>query len=487
MTAKVSPGANDATYKMMKIPPQLPHGSLPTQLLPFSALEGAIFPAIPQTQAAVHLALQQQLQHTQYLPAEQMRTLQFKQIGELINHIDRYVPYYGLSLRKAGLKPGELISEEAWKCVPVLTRRAVQDAGDRLNATELPPSHGEVGEITTSGTSGMPVRVRQTKLHHLYWQSFQLREEIWHARDLRTNILGIRRDEARTDFSKAIHLRRLPDWGAPISLIYPTGASVMLDYRSTVAEQVEVIRAEDPAYLTIYPSVLLELLRHCRESNISFPGLRGVRTVREVVPQETRTLCSDVLGVRITDIYSCAEAGALAFECAEQGKYHLQQESALIEILDDAGEICSPGQVGRVVITPLHNFATPLIRYELGDLAEVGSPCACGRSLPVIARIVGRARDMLTLPGGAKRYPYYGHNAMMEFRAIRQHQLVQTGLDEITIRLVVSRPLTSSEEDQIRRIALEGLGHPFTLKIIYVDEIKRDGSGKYAEFSAEIG
>jgi phenylacetate-CoA ligase len=164
----------------------------------------------------------------------------------------------------------------------------------------------------------------------------------------------------------------------------------------------------------------------------------------------------------------------------------LQQECALIEILDEADEPCSPGQVGRVIVTPLHNFATPLIRYEIGDLAEVGSPCACGRTLPVIARVVGRARDMLTMPGGGKRYPYYGHNAMMTVHAIRQHQIVQTSLEEIEIRLAVSRPLKALEEERIRAAALQGLGHPFAIKLIYVDEITRDSSGKYAEFRLEI-
>jgi phenylacetate-CoA ligase len=260
----------------------------------------------------------------------------------------------------------------------------------------------------------------------------------------------------------------------------------VLDYRSTVADQVEVVRRERPAYLTVYPSLLLELLRHCRENGVAFEGLRGVRTVLEVLAPEVRQLCREVLGVGVTDVYSCGEAGYLAIQCPEHRAYHLQQENVLIEILDDAGAPCAPGAVGRVVVTTLHNFAMPLLRYELGDLAEVGEPCPCGRTLPVIARIVGRARDMLTLPDGAKRYPFYGHSAMMSVRAIRQHQLVQKSLTEIEIRLVVSHPLSAAEEARIREAAIAGLGHPFEITLAYTDEIKRDASGKYAEFRSEI-
>ena len=52
---------------------------------------------------------------------------------------------------------------------------------------------------------------------------------------------------------------------------------------------------------------------------------------------------------------------------------------------------------------PLHNFAMPLIRYAIGDLAEVGAACPCGRTLPVLRRVLGRTRDMLVLPSGEKR------------------------------------------------------------------------------------
>jgi phenylacetate-CoA ligase len=59
-------------------------------------------------------------------------------------------------------------------------------------------------------------------------------------------------------------------------------------------------------------------------------------------------------------------------------------------VLDQRGNPRGPGEVGRVVVTPLNNFAMPLIRYELGDTAEVGAPCACGRGLPVLTRILDR-------------------------------------------------------------------------------------------------
>jgi len=66
--------------------------------------------------------------------------------------------------------------------------------------------------------------------------------------------------------------------------------------------------------------------------------------------------------------------------------------------------VCA-GQVGRVVVTDLHNFATPLIRYDLGDYAEMADTCPCGRGLPALKRIMGRRRNMVRLPDGRS----FGH------------------------------------------------------------------------------
>jgi phenylacetate-coenzyme A ligase PaaK-like adenylate-forming protein len=88
--------------------------------------------------------------------------------------------------------------------------------------------------------------------------------------------------------------------------------------------------------------------------------------------------------VNIADIYSEQEVGYIALQFPDYPYYHVQPENILVEVLDDNGNVCSSGDIGRVVITTLHNFTTPLIRYEIMDYAKVGEPCSCGRGLPVL-------------------------------------------------------------------------------------------------------
>src|SRR3546814_5152572 len=85
-------------------------------------------------------------------------------------------------------------------------------------------------------------------------------------------------------------------------------------------------------------------------------------------------LAREVWGLKIVDMYSTQEIGYLAFQCPQHDHYHVQAEAALVEVLNEAGESCRPGEIGQVVTTPLLNFAMPMIRYAVGDLAEVGPP-----------------------------------------------------------------------------------------------------------------
>ena len=184
------------------------------------------------------------------------------------------------------------------------------------------------------------------------------------------------------------------------------------------------------------------------------------------------------------------EFGYLALQCPEHEHYHVQSENVLVEILNDDGEPCQRGEIGRVIVTSLHNFAMPLLRYEIGDYAEVGSPCACGRGLPVLKQIIGRQRNMFVLPNGETRWPQIDAQdiagAFDDLPPITKFQLVQKTVERLEANLVVARPLTTKEEDTIRAYLQRGLGYEFEVRFCYVDDIPRSPRGKFEEFRSEV-
>src|SRR6185436_9202776 len=118
---------------------------------------------------------------------------------------------------------------------------------------------------------------------------------------------------------------------------------------------------------------------------------------------------------RVIDNYGVTETGYIAFECPAGGGYHVCSESVLVELLDDDGNDVPEGEPGRVVLTSFYNFAMPLIRYAVGDLAVAAhGPCPCGRTLPRLATILGRQRNIFTFPDGSQHSPWKWRPAFRE-------------------------------------------------------------------------
>jgi phenylacetate-CoA ligase len=177
----------------------------------------------------------------------------------------------------------------------------------------------------------------------------------------------------------------------------------------------------------------------------------------------------------------------IAIQCPDHTHYHVQAENVLVEIIDARDAPCSAGQVGRIVVTDLHNFSSPLIRYEIGDFAEVGEPCPCGRGLPVLKRVMGRTRNMLTLPSGEQLWPNVPPDELVAIAPIRQYQLLQRSRETIEVRLVMPRRLTAAEEENMGTFLAKNLRYRFALRFVYVDEIPRSPSGKFEGFISALG
>lgn len=439
-----------------------------------SAVAGIGWPAVGSDGAAHLLALLYQLEHSQWQPVEWLRERQLGQLRLLLSHALQQVPFYTHSL--AGLRADGL-DWEAFRQLPVLGREALQQNFDRLRSTTLPPGHGTATVAQSTGSTGRPVRFQRTGITQLIWNALTLREHLWHARDFSGRLAAIR--------VKVVD-RSWPDWGVPVAAVFRTGTAATLNVGTDLERQLDWLLHEDPDYLITHTSNLAALASLSQARGRRPTRLRQARCFSEVLQPEVRAAVRAAWGVGIADTYSCEEAGYIALQCPQHEHYHVQAESLLVEILDEAGQPCAPGQTGRVVLTTLHNFALPLIRYELGDYAEVGPPCDCGRGLPVLARIHGRRRNMIVLPDGRRYWPTFPAPLWLQFEPIRQYQLVQTAADSIVLNCVLSGPLAAADISRLTEALQQRLGHPFAIEIRPVDRIDRGPGNKFEDFISRV-
>ena len=451
-----------------------------------SAIDGILWPPVPPAGAMAIHSILLQLEHSQWLPPEEIERRQRVQLRSLLHHAQKTVPHYRKSLAPIAerLAAGPLTAE-LWSEVPLLQRADIQGGGQDMMSQSLPKRHGRINRTFTSGSTGKPVEVRHSELFVMFWRAVTMRNHFWHRRDFSGTLAMIRGRSGGATYPDG---KRADNWGIPRSAGIETGPVISLDINCSAEQQVDWLIRNEPAYFITHPTNLERLARHSLDKGLTVPGLREVQTVAEVLMPETRRLGQEAWGCPVTDMYTSRDLGYLALQCPEQEHYHVQSETILVEILDDAGRPCQPGEIGRVVATPLQEFAMPLIRYDIGDHAEVGPPCPCGRGLPVIKRILGRSQQMLTLPSGEKRWTIHGEGTLDSLLqlGVTQFQVVQKSLERLEARVAVTHTFSPDEEEALRSWVRKAYGEDFEIVLTYFDEIPRTAEGKFFDFLSEV-
>jgi phenylacetate-CoA ligase len=432
------------------------------------------------------LRLLARLEETERWSRARLERAQSRRLAELLKHAYETVPFHRERLARAGFAPDRPVGTSGWQAIPLLTRRDLQDQGDALIASHVPEQFGRQETYRSSGSTGEPVQVVRTQLEQVYWRALTLRDHRWHGRDLEQTLCAIRVLPHHGNVAGGEIVRR--GWGAASSVLGATGKLAMIPIATDVRQQARWLVGHDPAYLLTYPSNLLALTEEFEARGLVLPRLRELRTVGETLTPQVAERLRAFWNVPVVDLYSSEETGLLALQCPSgSGLYHVPAESVKLEVLDDHGRACAPGQVGRVVVTSLHNFAMPLVRYEIGDFAEAGPPCACGRGLPTLARIAGRRRNMLVLPDGGRQWPVVGLNAYRGIAPIRRAQMVQHDANRIEMRIVAQRPVTADEERRLTELIHHCIGDPFQLQFTYFDALPAGANGKFEDFISLVG
>lgn len=438
------------------------------------------WPRIPGNRELVVLAIYGQLERAERVPADRIVAAQLAQLRPLLDHAVSHVPYYRDRLAALYTPGSTPLTMEAFRSFPILTRRNLQEAGSALDSENPIREHGTAGEVRSSGSTGQPISVKTNSLNWSFLHAINLRYHTWNRRDFAASVGGITKlSPKESEMSKT---NRAGQWVVG----YRSGPARYLDISRPAEEQLAWLAEHDFDYLMTYPSNLANLVTKSVELGITLPNLKEVWARSEVVSAEIREACQRHWKVPISETYSAQELGIVALQCPDGGGFHVMAEHYILEVLDDNGAPCAPGESGRVVVTALHNFLTPLIRYEIGDFAEVGAACSCGRTLPKLNRILGRTRNMLVLPDGRKTWPTFGTRSFHEVAPVRQHQVVQTALDHLEVKIVPGRPFTEDETNSLSDHILSRLPAGFSLSITFHEEIPRGPSGKFEDFMSEV-
>jgi phenylacetate-CoA ligase len=200
-------------------------------------------------------------------------------------------------------------------------------------------------------------------------------------------------------------------------------------------------------------------------------------TTAEPVYEHQRKVIAHAFHCPVRETYGMTELVAAASECTV-GRLHLWPEVGLVEVVGDS-PVCSHGSSGELVCTGLLNIDMPLIRYRTGDRGALGGEleaCGCGRGLPVLASVEGRADDLLYTMDGrriGRLDPLFKGDL-----PIQEAQIVQEELNCLRVRYVPAPGFMPHHEAVITHRLQERMG---MVKVVVesLNAVPRGPNGKF--------
>lgn len=420
--------------------------------------------------------------------------MQGQTLSALATFAAQTVPYWAALFRQRRIDPRSLRDIAQVAQLPILGKAELIRHRTDLRASRLPRGERLFGWFSSSGTTGQPAKVLQTQRSNFMFTCLRQRQYRWHRFDPAGTFASIRLpgqlpsvpgEGPLTDGA----IGRRPSWRYAGTL-FETGPYICFGVTSAAERQLAFLADERPDYLETYSETLEHLAFAC-DGHWPAPGLRKLLAISEQLTPSMRRRIEATVGAPIEQGYGLNEIGLVGVRCAA-GRYHVHAEHCLLEIVDDDGQPCAPGAVGRVVITGLSNTAMPLFRYDTGDLASAAAgTCPCGRTLPSFGDLVGRYSRIAYLPEGTLAQVGALREALEAVppslaRNLRQFQVHQYRDRSVELRLLTAGELPDEFAVRVRAAWTATTGDAWPLAIRRVDAIARSPGGKFQDFTSDF-
>lgn len=386
------------------------------------------------------LALRDHFLRHSVLPAEVAERSRVTDLRRLVDFTTSQSPWWKERLAQTKLQNNSVA--EIVRTMPILTRDEIQtNFGDLL--TRVPGSTDDDYLLQrTSGSTGQPLQIfKYAPIYTRLIDAVTLIEWEWHERDI-SKTFGL--------FRLGVEDSDDVQFGPPVSYLGTTGNVFQ---RASIAhspdELLSALELHKPTYLLTNPVTWRLVCLEQLQSPKNIGQLEQVLTLADRVDQSLRDLTYEAFGAQIVDRYSSVEFGSIALQCGFAEHLHVVNPNVQVEIVDEDGRECAIGEPGRVLITGLHGYGMPLLRYAQGDIATWGEPCSAGITWPVIADIRGRQRTSVKREDGKEVLVTLFGADFMTIQTILDYRVVKF-IDAIVFACQVRSELSPDEE---RRIA----------------------------------
>jgi phenylacetate-CoA ligase len=410
-----------------------------------------------------------------YLPRERILDIQSRRVRTIVKLAYDTVPFYRDVMDAARLRPIDFQSAADLSKLPLINSEQLARSPERFLSRRF--ARSGAFRLNSSGTVGSIKPV-----YHDY-QSLMLALAHGHRQRV-----VLARYVGRTFGYREMTINRLDGTAAKLRDFYATHSIIprRLDYSrsmvppsKTVEEIIASINGFGPDVLYGYGSYLGLIFCQAKHKNLKLLKPLIIVYGGDLMTEPNKRLIEGEFRSPVLSTYQAVESLRIAFQCEERKGFHLCLDQVAVRVVNKYDEPVSNGEPGDIVISNLTNRATVLLNYKLGDIVTWSDqPCACGRTLPMIEKIQGRADDCFILPDGRIIDSAMIIPRLQSIEGIVQVQSVQTGPSEFQINAATLKMDWENTKRELDRCMRTILGQAIVVEIRQVDVIQPEPNGK---------
>ena len=398
-----------------------------------------------------------------YLRQDELAAYQSDKLRQVVRHAASRVPYYRDLFSSAGLTPSDIADISDLVKIPTSSKADFVDLPieDRLSDGVDPDrliSH------VTSGSTGVLLQIRRTKLEEFRLHSCQFRAQL---------LAGLRPTDRRVFLGDA--------WDRKL---YHRAGLFRLEGIGSNPDPEDALRRLQllqPEVIVGHPSLLEMLLRSPLREEFARLRPRLLFTGAEMLSPHARQTYEEVFRCPVIDFYGAHEVGHIACQCRHCGLYHTCDDSVLVEVLSD-GRPAGPGEDGEIVVTSLHSQAMPIIRYRLGDIVRrPESTPDCAVRFQSVERIQGRALDYIDLQDGRRVNPYTVVERMARISGVVCFEVTQEDSGAIRVLIEAQPGQQDAAQRAVERACRElfTADQPTEAEVVHEIPLTKTGKRRY--------
>ena len=404
---------------------------------------------------------------------DELLHLQIEYLRRLLRHAYEHTKYYRRVFDESGFDPNQVSSVEELQQLPVLTKTIIETEFENLRADTL--SESDYHCSYTGGTRGKKTRFLRDNECRAKRLALQWRSDTWAGWNLHEKVAYVWPAFQDVGFHDEIRQYLIEEY-LKRSKMYYSGSLSELNAQAMY----ESLRRYKPTCIRCFPTPAAFLADCLNKHGLTVPGITAVVSTGEPIDRGQATALSTAFDAEVFNLYASRETGTIAAECACHDSLHIAVDSVIVQV-EQGDRFCANANEGNLLITDLHNYAMPLIRYEIGDFGVLlENTCSCNLRLPLMRNVVGRLAD-----GFWDREHHYisplALGNMMEVSPDKrvQAQLIQEQNYDIVIQIAKTshpdRPTVECICSRLKKVFGENIG----VRCELVNEIRPEPSGKY--------